>query len=452
MSSSERILEWFKERFGIKSVDSILRPIPNFSFRPDYWLGSLLVLGFVMQGITGFLLLLYYVPTPEQAWSSTHAIVTSVPYGSLLLTFHLYDAYAIILIAFLHMFRNFFVGSYKRPREGMWFYGVILGLITLGFGFTGYLLPWTVVSKSATDVGVGMLNYFPTWLTGWLKSILVGNGTDAAELTRFFAMHVILLPLLLALFLFLKLYTFEAHGIAPPPYQSKDVEVTRSTSWIPGGVLYLTMIGMFYIGGLLIVSSLFPAALPPAYSVQAAMSITPEPDWYFLWIYQILKLSIFGGPNVIYALTLISLLFVVLFLVPIIDMRGGRKPSERPVIFTLGMIVATSVVFLTVWAYLTPGQTIPFYEAVLYIGGIAAIEGLAAYFGLRRGSMKSVRADQSTAKVHPSVAMMVLTTSIAGASASLVLLEKGYLISILLIIGFIYASMASIKKMERVRS
>lgn len=443
MSLSERIRQWVEERFGIKSVDSILRPIPNFSFRPDYWMGSLLVLGFIMQGITGFMLLLYYVPTPTQAWASTNSIVTTVPYGSLLLTFHLYDAYAIILIVFLHMFRNFFVGAYKKPREGMWFYGVILGLITLGFGFTGYLLPWTVVSKSATDVGIGMLNYFPSWLTGPIKSILIGNGTDAAELTRFFAMHVILLPLLLALFLFLKLFTFEVHGIAPPTGQVKDA---RSSSWMPHGMLYLAMIGLFYVGGLFIIASLFPATLPPAYSVQAAMSITPEPDWYFLWIYQILKLSIFGGPNVIYALTLISLLFVVLFLVPIIDMRGGRRPSERPVIFTLGMIVATSVIFLTVWAYLTPGQTVPFYEAVLYIGGIAVVEGLATYFGLKRGSRGN--GSQGTSRAHPSIAMMVLVASIAGASASLVLLEKGYLISILLIVGFIYSSMASISKME----
>ncbi|MGC8557619.1 MAG: cytochrome b [Nitrososphaeria archaeon] len=441
---TERVQKWIEERFGTKSVDRVLRPIPNFSFRPDYWMGSLLVLGFIMQGITGFLLLLYYVPTPSQAWASTNSIVTSVPYGSLLLTFHLYDAYAIILIVFLHMFRNFFVGAYKKPREGMWFYGVILGLITLGFGFTGYLLPWTVVSKSATDVGVGMLNYFPAWLTGPIKSILVGNGTDAAELTRFFAMHIILLPLLLALFLFLKLYTFEVHGIAPPVGHNESADV-KSTSWMPGGMLYLLMLGLFYVGGLLIVSSLFPATLPPAYSVQAAMSITPEPDWYFLWIYQVLKLSVFGGPNVIYALTLVTLLFAVLFLVPVIDMRGGRAPSERPVVFTLGMIVATSVVFMTVWAYLTPGQTVPFYQAVMYIGGIALIEGLAAYLGFRR------RAAGAKGSVHPSIAMAVLVASLAGASASLMLLEKGYLISVLLIVGFVFASMSSLSKIERLR-
>lgn len=444
MSAIDRFVRWFRERFGIDSVDSVLRPIPSFSFRPDYWMGALLVLAFVMQGITGFLLLLYYVPTPDQAWASTNAIVTGVPYGSLLLTFHLYDAYAIILITFLHMFRNFFVGAYKRPRESMWFYGVILGLITLGFGFTGYLLPWTVVSKSATDVGIGMLNYFPSWLTGPIKSILIGNGTDASELTRFFAMHVILLPLLLALFIFLKLFTFEAHGISPPPGQ-KEGEA-KAVSWMPSGILYLLMIGLFYVGGLLIISSLFPYTLPPAYSVQAAMSVTPEPDWYFLWIYQVLKLSIFGGQNVIYALLLITLLFVVLFFVPIIDMRGGRRPSERPVVFTLGMIVATSVVFLTIWAYFTPGVTIPFYQAVLYIGGIAVVEGLAALLALRRR-----KGGASAGGVHPSVAMAALVASIAGASASLLMLEKGYLIGLLLMAGFIYASLATLSKAEKVR-
>jgi len=426
----------------------MLRPIPNFSFRPDYWMGALLVLGFVLQGITGFLLLLYYVPTPDQAWASTNYIVTSVPYGSLLYTFHLYDAYAIILIAFLHMFRNFFVGSYKKPREGMWFYGVILGLITLGFGFTGYLLPWTVISKSATDVGIGMLNYFPASLTAGIKSILVGSGTDAAELTRFFAIHVMLLPMLLALFLLIKLYTFEVHGAAPPVGQAEG-SGAESTPWIPDGILYVLMLGLFYTGGLLLISSMFPATLPPAYSVQSAMTVTPEPDWYFLWIYQILKLSIFSGPNVIYALTLVTLLFVLLFLVPVIDIRGGRAPSERPVVFTLGMIVATSLVFLTIWAYLTPGQTIPFYQAVLYIGGIALFEGIAAYLGLRR--RRSGRPGGGAARAHPSIAMAVLAASIAGASASLMLLEKGYLISIFLIAGFVFSSMSSLSRIEEGR-
>jgi len=441
----ERVQKWIEERFGIKSVDNILRPIPNFSFRPDYWTGAILTTGFIMQGLTGFLLLLYYVPTPDQAWASTHYIMSSLPYGSLVLTFHLYDAYAIILIAFLHMFRHFFVGAYKKPREAMWFYGVILGLITLGFGFTGYLLPWTVVSKSATDVGIGMLNYFPNWLTAPLKSLIVGNGTDAAELTRFFALHVILLPLLLALFLFLKLYTFEVHGIAPPLGHSESENV-KKTSWMPGGILYVLMLALFYIGGLLIISSVFPATLPPEYSVQASMSVTPEPDWYFLWIYQILKLSIFEGPNIIYALILVGLMFVILFLVPLIDTREGRSPSERPVIFTLGMIVATSIVFLTVWAYLTPGLTIPFYQAVIYIGGIALIEALAAYAALRRR-----RSSASAGKVHPSIAMIVMVSSVIGASASLLLLEKGYLISVLLIVGFVYAAMTSISKIERLR-
>ncbi len=444
-SAIERIQKWIEERFGTKAVDRILRPIPNFSFRPDYWTGAILVTGFIMQGLTGFLLLLYYVPTPDQAWASTHYIVSSLPYGNLLLTFHLYDAYAIILITFLHMFRHFFVGAYKKPREAMWFYGVILGLITLGFGFTGYLLPWTVISKSATDVGIGMLNYFPLWLTGPVKSFLVGNGTDAAELTRFFALHVILLPLLLALVLFLKLYTFEVHGIAPPLGHSENEEV-KKTSWMPGGILYILMLAMFYIGGLLIISSVFPATLPPEYSVQAAMSVTPEPDWYFLWIYQILKLSIFGGPNIVYALILVGLLFLILFLVPLIDMKEGRSPSERPLIFTLGMIVVTSIMFLTVWAYLTPGQTIPFYQAVIYIGGIALIEALAAYAALRRH-----RSSAASGKAHPSIAMAVLVTSVIGASASLLLFEKGYLISVLLIAGFIYAAMTSISKIERLR-
>jgi len=128
---------------------------------PLYWLGALTVIAFGIQVLTGLLMLIYYVPTTDQAYSSTLFIIKVVPLGWLLESVHLYGAYAMILLTFLHLFRGYFSSVQKKPREMMWVIGMLMGLTVMGFGLTGYLLPWTVVSKSATDVSIGMLSFLP---------------------------------------------------------------------------------------------------------------------------------------------------------------------------------------------------------------------------------------------------------------------------------------------------
>ena len=152
MSSNpgRRFVEWVKGRFGLRT--NVLRPVPEYSMSPLYWLGALTLVTFLLQAFTGLLMMIYYVPSVEQAYSSTQFIIKYVPFGLLLETVHLYGAYAMILLALLHLFRGYFLSVQKKPREMMWVTGMLMGLTVMGFGLTGYLLPWTVVSKSATDV------------------------------------------------------------------------------------------------------------------------------------------------------------------------------------------------------------------------------------------------------------------------------------------------------------
>ncbi len=211
----DKVAAWFDSRFGLSYP--FLRDAPAYSINPFYWLGALTVVAFVIQGVTGIMMMLYYVPSPTQAYSSTLFIFQSVNYGRFLETVHLYTAYAMILLAFMHMMRGYFVSVYKKPREAMWIIGMIMGFVTLGFGFTGYLLPWTVVSKSATDVGVGMISALPQPISSFLEFLLVGANGDAGVLLRFYDLHVVVLPGVLLLLLATKMYMLEAHGISPPP-------------------------------------------------------------------------------------------------------------------------------------------------------------------------------------------------------------------------------------------
>jgi ubiquinol-cytochrome c reductase cytochrome b subunit len=332
------------------------------------------VVAFIIQGVTGMILMLYYVPSPTQAYSSTLYIFQNVYNGRFLETVHLYTAYAMIMLAFMHMMRGYFVSVQKKPREAMWLVGMLMGFVTLGFGFTGYLLPWTVVSKSATDVGVGMVSALPPPVSQLLTFLIVGGGGDAAELLRFFDLHIVLLPAALLILLVVKMYMLEAHGVADPQSGAAPQEKRKLIPIFPDVTLYLLEISLLFGVGMLLISAVFPLTLPAEYSPTVASQSIPQPDWYFLWIYQVLKISVFEGPQGLpYALSAITVVFIILIILPFIDRGSKRSISKRPVYVTLGLTFVGEVILLSYWGMVTPGETIPVEQAALLIGGTALL-------------------------------------------------------------------------------
>jgi quinol-cytochrome oxidoreductase complex cytochrome b subunit len=362
-----RVRGWIDSRVGL--TGTILRPGPQYSLNVFYWLGALMVVAFILQGLTGLLMLLYYTPTVEQAFSSTSFIINSVPMGRLLETVHLYSAYSMVVLAFMHMMRGYFVGVQKKPREFMWVVGMLMGLVVLGFGLTGYLLPWTVVSKSATDVTVSMLSLLPAEIGSTVKFLIAGTGSDAAELARFFDLHIVVLPAVFIALLAVKLYMFEVHGAAEPA--TGPPKKGRLLPWFPDIFIYFSIMGAVFIAIILGVSALFPLSLPPAYTPSAAASYVSQPEWYFLWIYQILKFSVFEGGAVVAALTVVTAGGIVMILLPFLDRKNERNPAQRPIYTTLGIILVAELIVLAVWGYLTPGQVISDLNAITILGGTA---------------------------------------------------------------------------------
>ena len=403
----EKIATWFDSRFGLSYP--FLRDAPAYSINPFYWLGALTVVAFVIQGITGVMMMLYYVPSPTQAYSSTQFIFQSVSYGRFLETVHLYTAYAMILLAFMHMMRGYFVSVYKKPREAMWIIGMIMGFVTLGFGFTGYLLPWTVVSKSATDVGVGMISALPQPFSSFLKFLLVGANGDAGVILRFYDLHVVVLPAVLLLLLFTKMYMLEAHGIAAPPGGLENLPESKKKliPIFPDITFYLVELAAFFGSVMLLISALFPLTLPPEYTPQLAAQYTSQPDWYFLWIYQILKMQVFETAGLPVALSIVTLIFVVLVFLPFIDRGATRSIGKRMKFVTLGAIFVAEVIGLSVWGELTPGQVIPNEEGALVLGGIALLVTLGSVVSYRVfrkasviGRKKTIGSDREIASQH----------------------------------------------------
>jgi quinol-cytochrome oxidoreductase complex cytochrome b subunit len=365
----DKLVDWFDVRLGFTKAP--LKPIPDFALNPIYWLGLLMALTFGMQGATGIFMLLYYVPTPAGAYSSTTFIINSVPLGQLVETLHLYTAYAMILIAFLHLARNYFGSAHKENRILMWLAGIVLGVTVLAFGVTGYLLPWTVISKSATDVAVGFVNFFPAAIANLAKFVLVGSGSDTAEVTNFLHIHTVILPAVLLVFLALKVYMYEVHG---PAYVSAFGKPKKGKiyPWFPKIFLYAIMLFSVFIATLVAVSALVPLVLPPAFSPETAGQYVVQPDWYLVWVYQILKVQAFEGPEAVYAIAALGAFMVLLFLLPFYDRSKRRQMGQRPVFVTIGAIIVVEFVALTVWGYLTPGQIIPNVQAIFLLGGLAA--------------------------------------------------------------------------------
>ena len=372
-----RVVRWFDSRLGLSH--EMLRPVPQYAINPFYWLGALAVIAFVIQGITGAIMLLYYVPSPTQAYASTQYIFQSVTYGTFLETVHLYTAYAMIMLAFMHMIRGYFVSVHKKPRELMWVVGMLMGVVTLGFGFTGYLLPWTVVSYSATHVGIGMIDVLPPPVSSFLSFLVVGAGGDATVLLRFFDLHVVVLPAALLVLLVVKMYMLETHGISEPVTGSEPLpeERRKLIPIFPDVSIYLLELAALFGAAMLLISVVFPLTLPPEYSAAAASQYVAQPDWYFLWIYQVVKIAAFeaNGPLGQYglpmALSVISIVFVVLFLLPFIDRSEEKRISRRPLYTTFGAIFVAEIVILACWGLLTPGETIPDLQALVVLGGTA---------------------------------------------------------------------------------
>ncbi len=391
-SSLERLARWFDTRLGLSY--ELLRPAPSYSINPFYWLGALAVVAFVIQGVTGILMMLYYVPSPAQAYSSTLYIMNQVSYGTFLETVHLYTAYAMIMLTFMHLMRGFFVSVHKKPREAMWVVGMLMGFVTLGFGFTGYLLPWTVVSYSATHVGLGMVQALPQPFSSFLTFLIVGGGQDAMVLLRFYDLHVVVLPAILLILLGAKMYMLETHGISEPVTgRGPSDEGQKPTVPIfPDVSFYLFELAALFGAAMLLISVAFPLTLPPEYSAAIAGQYVAQPDWYFLWIYQIIKISAFEEAGLPFALAAITVIFILFFLLPFADRGETRAISKRMKYVTLGVVFVAEVVALTVWGYLTPGQIISNEQAALVLGGIALLTALgtvSTYKLLFRGLKKA---------------------------------------------------------------
>lgn len=213
-----RTVDWVDERYQLKQpMEKILKkPVPKYALRWFYCLGGMTAFLFVVQAVTGIMLAFYYKPTADQAYASIQFIESEVVFGASIRAIHHWAANGMIVMVIAHMLRVFIMGVYKPPRELNWVNGVLLFIMTLAFGFTGYLLPWDQRAFWATTVGSEIAGSIP--IIGEIALIFLRVGWAVTDLTlgRFYALHVIILPVLTIAFMGLHFLMIRRQGIAQP--------------------------------------------------------------------------------------------------------------------------------------------------------------------------------------------------------------------------------------------
>jgi quinol-cytochrome oxidoreductase complex cytochrome b subunit len=213
----QKTFKWLDERLGLKTIyDTVLdRKVPKV----NWWftLGSASLFLFLLQGITGIMLTVYYVPSPDHAYDSIQYIMTGVSFGWLIRGIHHWGASLMVLIVFFHMLRTYFFGAYKYPREFTWVTGVFLLLLTLGMGFTGYLLPWNQRAYWATTVATSIAGTVPIIGNFINEALRGGIDLSAVTLARFFSVHIWWFPALIGGLIGIHMYMVIRLGISSVP-------------------------------------------------------------------------------------------------------------------------------------------------------------------------------------------------------------------------------------------
>lgn len=353
--------KWLQERLGWQDIRQTLldRKIP----KPGKWgwaytLGSATLTAFILQVITGILLGMNYSPSPDHAYESIRYIMTQVPMGHFIRGLHHWGASAMIVLLFCHLLRVYVMASYKSPRELTWIIGIFLMIGAFGLGFTGYLLPWDQKAYWATQVGTNIASQAPG-VGPWIAKILKGGeGMGALTLTRFYAFHVLLLPAFMALLIALHLFLVIYHGISAPPHPKGETPKNYKELKEEGKPFYPHSVFKDVVMALLVCAVLFFLAFQFGADLEypadpTDTSYNPRPDWYFLFLFQMLKLFP-GSLESIAAVVLPTILILFLSLLPFLDRGDKRHPLARPFWMGGGFFAAGFILFLSWQGWKSP--------------------------------------------------------------------------------------------------
>ena len=431
------LLQWLDDRYAIRPLLDFMGhkevPLGTHSLA-WYFLGGATLFFFSIQIASGALLLMYYQPGENTAYESIRYITTKVPFGWLVRSVHCWSAHLMTICLIVHMYSTFFLKAYRKPRELTWLVGYGLFGLTLTFGFSGYLLPWNELSFFATAVGTDSVKSVP--LVGdWMLQVLRGGPEVSINtLYRFFALHVVLLPLAAFGVIALHLLFVQRQGMALPVGMAKT---PRSMKFFPNFALRDLLLWLFCLLLLVLLAAFLPYGPGiPGMEWELGKKANPlapaypgiKPEWYFLWVYQLLKEfppHVMGleGPQA--CMLIISVLLGLGAVVPWLD-RSSAKNRPSPAFTDAGVAALIFLAFLTLKAWDLGGThgaddpetraAVARFCAWIVLAGATVITSLRALAGKQRWFFLSAAATLHVA-LHGIAELTYLT---AGAISLLV--------------------------------
>ncbi len=354
--TQNRIVQWLDQRYNITGLIEFAKKksVPQFRETIWYYFGGIALLLFVVQVVTGILLLMYYKGTEDLAYESVRFINTKVSFGWLIRSVHSWSANLMVLAIFIHMFSVFFLKSFRKPRELTWYTGILLFAITLAFGFSGYLLPWNELAFFATKVGTDMVGQVPLGGEFFLVLLRGGHDVTGATLSRFFGFHVAVFPGIFIVLLALHLLFIQRQGVAEPEgWKTMDEKDKRTIPFFPNFVLREFLIWLIVINVLAILAVYFPWEIGEKADPFAPAPVGIQPEWYFLFAFQILKYlpgQILGISGELVGIIFFGIAGLLWAIVPFWDRRINSKIKNKVILIT-GISVIGFITLFTFIAY-----------------------------------------------------------------------------------------------------
>jgi cytochrome b6 len=351
----EKLMGWLDSRLGLETFAHLAdkKEVPVHKHTFWYYWGGMTLFLFGIQVCTGILLLLYYRASADEAYESVRFLMTDVAFGWLIRSLHSWSANLMIGAAMIHMFSVFLLKSYRGPREVTWLSGMVLLVLSMGFGFSGYLLPWNQLAFFATKVGTDITGVVPVVGPFMLRFLRGGDQITGGTLTRFFGFHVALLPAITTAILGVHLYLVMKHGMSVPPSVERSGKKVGVMKFVPNFALR-DMVGWLAALGLLtLLSALFPWELGVKADPYAPAPAGIKPEWFFGWMFQTLRMLpsyILGIEGDIVGILGIGAAAGLWFVAPFLDHPKGEGARGR--LWTIiGILAIVYIIVFTLLVY-----------------------------------------------------------------------------------------------------
>jgi cytochrome b6 len=347
---------WLDDRLHVSKLVELAsaKTVPVHRASVVYYFGGMTVFFFAIQIATGILLMLYYRPSADHAFESVEFIMTTVPFGWLIRSIHSWSANLMVFFAFVHLATVYFTKSYRPPRELTWVTGCLLLFLILGFGFSGYLLPWNQLAFFATKVGTDIAGAVPVvgeWVLRFLRG---GERVGGGTLSRFYGWHVAMLPALTLMLLGVHVLLVQLHGMSVPPALEEESRRRSPMRFVPHFMLRDVFGWTLALGVLAALAALFPWELGEKADPYAPAYADIKPEWYFMFMFQTLKLvpggEILGVEYEAIPILLFGVAGLLMVAVPFLD-RGVVRTGRSPAFTVAGAAALAFIVGMTSWGY-----------------------------------------------------------------------------------------------------